>query len=151
MKKLTGITKTAPRILDKSTDFYKLTFETLNAGLEFILDSFPRLYRQTIFDLRGKFTRGELMLLIDVNNGTMLSPDTIGWSAAANAVDGIKLDRLDKKWNINGKAFVAKLQTLTIFELACLELWVQTFWNQDKHNNIEEYVKGLSESASISA
>lgn len=62
--------------------------------------------------------------------------------------DSIQMEQLDKKWKVNGKAFVAKLQTLTIFELACLELWVQTFWNQDKHNNIEDYVKSLSESAS---
>ena len=145
MKKATGITKTAPRILNKNTDFYKVTFETLNAGLEFILDAFPRLYRQTILKLRGHFSQGELMLMIDVMNGTMLTPDTIGWSLAANVADGINLERLDKKWKVSGKAFVTKLQKLTVFELACLELWVQTFWNQGKHNNLQEYVKGLSD------
>lgn len=144
MKKANDIVKTAPRIIEKSAAFYRDKFDTLNAGLEYVLEAFPDLYRRTLADLRGKFTRGELMLMIDVQNGHWYNPHGAGMEMTPNVSDGIALDHLDEKWGIDGDALNKKLAAVSHFDRTCLEIWVQSFWNQDEHDNIEEYVKQLS-------
>lgn len=139
-----GITRTAPRISDKSAALYKSLCGNPNAGMEYIGDAFPALYRHTLDDLRGKFTRGELMLMIDVCNGLWLTPMMAGQHMIAQVSDGIALDGLDEKWEVDGKIMNEKIARLSIFETACLELWVQAFWQQEDHSNIEEYVKQLT-------
>lgn len=134
------IVKVSPRISQKSATEMTKAFASLNAGCEYILDSWPGLYRQTIHALKGRFSRGELMLMIDVMNGTYLTPGHAGQHLDINVEDGIKLDVLDKKWEIDGPALNKKIAALTIFETASLEWWIQAFWNQDKHNKIEECV-----------
>jgi hypothetical protein len=138
-----GITKTAPRISDKSAEFYRGTFGNLNQGLEYTLDVFPALYRYTLNALKGRFSRGELMLMIDVCNGLWLTPRMAGQHMDAQVSDGIALDHLDERWEINGQELNKKIGGLTIFETACLEIWVQAFWKQDEHSNLEEYVGGM--------
>lgn len=143
MKKSTDIVKTAPRIIEKTADFYRGKFDTLNAGLEYVLEATPDLYAHTMHALRGKFTRGELMLVIDAMNGHWYNPHGAGQEMTPNVADGIALDRLDEKWEIDGAALNQKLAALTMFDRACLEIWVQAFWNQVDHSNVEEYVGGL--------
>jgi hypothetical protein len=134
----------SPRISPKSQEFYAESFDSINAGAEYVLDAFPALYRRTIQLLKGRFSRGELMLMIDVNNGLWLTPGHAGQHMDIQVADGIALDALDEKWEIDGRALNAKIGALTIFEAACLELWVNAFWAQDDHANIEEYVAALS-------
>lgn len=139
-----AIVKTAPRISDKSAEWYKTAFGSVNGGLEYVLDSFPQLYRQTLHSLKGKFSRGELMLLIDSGNGTMLMPSLAGQHLALGVSDSIALDRLDEKWEIDGAALNKKVSALTIFEAVCLELWVQAFWERHDEIDIEEYVRDMT-------
>jgi hypothetical protein len=145
MKKSNDIVKTAPRIIEKTADFYRTKFNTLNAGLEYVLEAFPCLYARTISDLRGKFTRGELMLFIDAMNGHWYNPHGAGFEMGANVADGMALDHLDEKWGIPEKwALNKKLADITQFDRACLEIWIQAFWNQESYENIEEYVAQLT-------
>jgi hypothetical protein len=137
---------TAPRIGDKSAEFYPGLFQSLNWGLEYTLDAFPALYRRTLHDLKGKFSRGELCLMIDVFNATALTPQLAGQQIGANVADGIELDHLDEKWEIDGDALNAKIDALTIFEASCLEIWANGFWyrsNPEEPLDIETWVKQL--------
>lgn len=145
MKKANYIVKTAPRIFEKTAKFYRGKFNSLNAGLEYVLEAFPELYAHTIRNLKGRFDRGELMLMIDIMSGTLLMPWHMRWSLPANVEDGIALEHYDQKWEIDGDTLKTKLASLTIFESTCLEIWIQGFWNQTDHSNIEEYVAALSE------
>ena len=140
----TGITKTSPRISDKSAALYKSIFGSVNAGMEYVGDAVPQLYRLTLHRLQGRFSRGELMLMLDVGNGSMLTAGMAGQHLGAQVADGIALDRLDVKWEIDGVALNTKVSGLTIFEAACLELWVQAFWEQEEHDNIEDYVAAMA-------
>jgi len=140
----TKITRTAPRISDKSADLYKSIFGNVNAGMEYIGDAFPALYRLTLDHLRREFARGELMLMIDVCNGLWLTPGHAGQHLDIQVADGIRLDQLDEKWEIDAGALNNKIAELTVFEAACLELWVQAFWRQEEHDNIEEYVASMA-------
>jgi len=123
-----GRTSTAPRIGDKSAEWYPSVFSSLNAGLEYAADAWPVLYRQTMFNLKGRFTRGELMLIIDVFNSTALTSILAGQQIDIQVADGIALDELDKKWEIDGNALNRKIAELGMFEAACLEIWANGFW-----------------------
>ena len=139
-----GITKTAPRIMDKSAEWYKQAFSSVNAGLEYVLDAFPALYQHTLHNLKGRFSRGELMLMIDVNNGLILTPRIAGQHLDAQVADGIALDKLDEKWEIDGAGLNTKIAALAVFEAACLELWVQAFWERHEELDIEKYVGNVA-------
>lgn len=123
-----GKTSTAPRIGDKSAEFYTGLFSSLNGGLTYCADAWPVLYRRTMLGLKGRFSRGELMLTIDVFSSTALTPMLAGQQLGINVADGIALDHLGEKWEIDGDALNAKIAALTIFEAACLEIWANGFW-----------------------
>lgn len=119
---------TAPRIGEQAAKFYPSVFPSLNAGLEYTADAMPGLYRRTLHDLRGTFTRGELMLIVDVFNATALTSGMAGQQLDIQVADGIALDSLATKWEIEGAALNAKIAALPIFTAACLEIWASGFW-----------------------
>lgn len=137
---------TAPRISEAAAKFYPTVFSSLNAGMQYAGDSYPVLYRRTLHELRGKFTRGELSLMIDVFNATALLPEIAGQHLAASVADGIDLDHLDEKWEIDGAELNRKISGLTIFESASLELWANGFWYRQKAEeplDLEKWLKQL--------
>jgi hypothetical protein len=137
---------TAPRIGEQSAKFYPSVFSSLNAGQEYTADAFPVLYRRTLHDLRGTFSRGELMLMIDVFNATALMPALAGQHIGATVADGIDLDHLDQKWEIDGAALNTKIAALSIFQAACLEIWANGFWyrqNPEEPLDIEAWAGQL--------
>jgi len=120
-----------PKISQKSFDFYGANFATVNAGTAYTLESFPALYRHTLLtELKGKFSRAELPLMLDVCNGLSLNPGLAGQHILADASDGIALDGLAQKWDVDGAAFIARLRALSIFQAHCLEVWCRAFWEQ---------------------
>lgn len=141
------ITRCAPRISDRSADFYRRSFGNLNAGAEYILDAFPNLHALTLGGLRGKFSRKELMLMIDVMNGHAYNPMYAGSELGMNVADGMALDSLDKKWGISDpNALCKRISDLSRVERACLELWGRAFWAQESHDdNAESYVAELGD------
>jgi hypothetical protein len=136
-----------PKISQKSFDFYGANFATVNAGTAYTLESFPALYRHTLLrELRGKFERQELLLMLDVCNGLVLTPGMAGQHLLADVSDGIALDGLAEKWEIDGPALLAKLQALSIFQAHCLEVWCRAFWEQSgepESVEIEKWVEQL--------
>jgi len=136
--------KIGPIISDKAEKFIREHFSNLNAGAVYVLDAFPDLYARTLHDLKGKFSRGELMLILDVTNGLALNPGLAGQHLLVQVSDGIELDGLDKKWKVTKKNVTSNLQSLNTFQIACLEIWAGAFWEKEDHGNIEEYVKRLA-------
>ena len=130
----------SPRIMDATAEFYPGLFRSLNAGVEFTLDAVPQLYRRTLHDLRGRFGRGELSLMIDAFNTTALMPGILGQHLALQCSDGIDLDGLDKKWEIGKNPFLERIRALTLFEAACLELWATGFW-ATLHEGVDDGTK----------
>ena len=122
----------APRISDKAAEFLSKSFRSLNAGAEYVIDSFPVLYTRTLYELKfrltNKLTRGELSLIIDIFNATALTSSLAGQHIIASVEDGCDLDGLDEKWDIRKIKLTEKLKSLPIFSLACLEIWANGFW-----------------------
>lgn len=116
----------SPRI--KSPGFYDKIFSSRTGGCQSILDMFPNLYTLTLDELRGVFGESELSLIIDLSNGVLPVPQVIGQALAGQIADGIALSQSDKKWDINGPELIKKINNLSIFQAAALEIWAVSFW-----------------------
>jgi hypothetical protein len=141
MKKIT------PRINKSTEEFLSQNFKNLNAGSEYLLDSIPAVARVYAgYQLKGKFTAGELNLMIDVMNGTMLTTQFAGQHILPNVQDGIALDNLDQKWAVDPDQVKDKIKKLSVPDIFFLEIWIQGFWQQNTETgmNLEEYVKHLT-------
>ena len=126
----------SPKISDNAAEFYPSLFSNLHSGAIYTLEAFPRLYQRTLHSLKGRFSRGELMLMVDVMNATALTPGMAGHTLLANVPDGIALDHLDEKWEIDDPALNEKMAGLHPFEAACLEIWANGFWYREKAEGI---------------
>ena len=134
-----------PKVTPQVFEFFDSTWEKPNTGATYILDAMPGLHRQTIKELYGMFSQNELFLMVDAMNGCMLTAQIAGNHLISNVADAIELDFLDKKWKIGKMDILRKLQDLTVFQTACLELWIQSFWHQHREIPLEDYVKTLTD------
>jgi hemoglobin-like flavoprotein len=136
--------KVNPFISDLSAEFYDNNFRSRNAGCEYALNAFPALYKHTMRRLKDYFEQSELKLIIDIFNATRLSSGLAGQHIGAIIADSIELDAMDKKWDINGEKLIKKIENLTPFEAACIELWANGYWYaNDENPDFEEYLKQL--------
>ena len=140
-----------PRIGPQTEKWLEETFSARHPGAEYVLEMMPALYSRTLADLKGRFAQGELSLMIDVFNGTMLTSHIAGQHLTINCVDGMELDKLDEKWEVEKEKFIEKLKELTIFEAACLEIWANGFWYGGWHSGgtyetgeFEKYIEKLA-------
>lgn len=120
--------RVAPRLQESVEKFLDENFRSKNFGAEYILTAWGPLYRRTLADLKGVFSRGELMLLIDSFNSTMLTPGLSGQHLLAHVEDSIDLDHLDEKWEVCRTELVAKVEALPIFSRTAMELWANGYW-----------------------
>jgi hypothetical protein len=138
--------KISPRIEGQSQDFLSKNFNTLNAGAEYVLDGFPMLYNRALHETRAHFSVNELSFLVEAFKETKLSPQLAGQQFKIFCDDAITFRKLDDKWKIKSDEFLKKIEGLTSFQMACLEIWAKKFWfakwkKGDK--NLREYVKSL--------
>jgi len=139
--------KISPRIEDQSREFLSSNFSTLNAGAEYVLDGFPMLYNRALHEMRGHFSAGELSFLIEAFKDTKLSPQLAGQQFRIYCDDAMTSRNLDEKWKIKSDEFLKKIENITSFQTACLEIWAKKFWfakwkKGDK--SLREYVQVLT-------
>jgi hypothetical protein len=139
--------KISPRIEGQSQNFLSKNFNTLNAGAEYVLDGFPMLYNRALHEMRGHFSDAELSFLVEAFKDTKLSPQLAGQQFKIFCDDAMTFRKLDDKWKMKSDAFLKKVEDLTSFQMACLEIWAKKFWfskwiKGDK--NLREYVKLLT-------
>lgn len=87
-----------------------------------------RYYHAVAVELQAvHLTQGEACLIIDVMNGTITEPHTaqLLW---AQVSDGIQMDRLDEKWEVDGPALVAKLRGLTYTQALAVADAAERWW-----------------------
>lgn len=131
--------KISPRISTTTAIWLEELWGTKNAGAEFLLEALPQLYRRCMAELHGKFTGNELALLIDTFNSTMLSPSLLGQQLEFCAEDSMDLDHTHTKWDVDRNDFMSQIITLTLFERACLEIFVKGYWeNQTNGEGIKK-------------
>lgn len=81
-------------------------------------------------NLRRLLSDSETALIVDVLNATIFADRFSVASLAHEVADGIELDRLDAKWEVDGKELVAKLENLSYGALLVLIDAVKLWWNR---------------------
>ena len=135
-----------PRVSGITEQFLSTSFSYRHGGAEYVLEAFPVLYRRALAEIRGRFSTGELSLIVDVSNASLLTPGMAGQHLIPQVEDGISLDGLDRKWGVDGAPFLARLRELTSFQAAALEVWGRAFWEgqPEKRGALEKYVQALA-------
>lgn len=95
-------------------------------------------------------TEREACLVCDANNGLMADPPELACSPTmlwANVSDGIRLLKLDEKWNapdayptgppVDGPALVAKLQALTPGQTMAVVDAIERFWSDCQNSTVQ--------------
>ncbi len=102
------------------------------------LERLYTLYRLALREV--KLTLPEAWFIVDMLNGSMMDANTAGllW---AEAEDAIALDGLDKKWKIDGKAFVEKLKKLSDAQALALVDAAERFWQANTGTADDEDIK----------
>jgi hypothetical protein len=136
--------KITPRIADTTEKWLSENFSSKHAGAELVLDAFPVLYRRGLADLKGQFSGPELSLLLDAFNGLLLAPNLLGQHLVASATDGIRLEGLAEKWGVEPESFLARLDSLSFFERACLEIWLRAYWESGAEEDPKAWVGKLT-------
>lgn len=137
--------KIGPRVNETTEQFLKNHFNSLSGGAEYALAAMPSVARKFIgldTNMKSVFSVDELKLMIDVMNGTILSPQIGGQHLPMNVSDGIALDGLDKKWNVDAETINDKLAGMSTPEIFFLEIWIQGFWQQNTESGVDldEYI-----------
>jgi len=127
-----------PRISAAAKDFYAGHFSSVNAGASYVLEAWPGLYRATMIEMRGLFSRNELMLFLDVSNGRVLTSGMAGYHLLADVFHAVNLDGSGLRWGIDKTELLAKLSGLLRFQIAVLELWAQESWRREDMDLIRQ-------------
>lgn len=116
-------------------------------GSAYILEAWAALHKRCMADLQGRFSRGELMAIIDVMNGHMLTPQFAGQSLEMGLHDSIQLDGLDRKWDFDAQDFLSKITCLTLDQLSHIEIWAKGYWEThptlSTGDALEDYISPL--------
>ena len=104
----------------------------------------PNLYSVTLGEIKGLFTAGEVNLMLDVSNGLLLMPMILGQHLSHEVEDGIDLNGLAEKWDIDRDALLEKLARLSTTQIAVLETVLNDFWyGADKSLDVEALLEAL--------
>jgi len=106
------------------------------------------LRRATIYELKGLFSREEIIALVHIYNGlvpvwkTMCNPSVL----IVQIEDAEKYKNSTTSYGANPSELIDKIRTLTAAQAAILQLELWIFWNNDegKGPNIERLVSLLS-------
>lgn len=143
----------APKITSDAADWYGRVFPNLHSGATFILDAVPHLYAQSLAELRGRFSRGELGMIMDVLNGHSAvlvylgSPSLVGQHLDLSMADSFALypGLYEDKWDIpDPQGFLARIAALCRWHRVCLEIWAAAFWQQHELLDLESYIGELA-------
>lgn len=92
---------------------------------------------------RRKFSGGEQKFLLDIFNGTFLTPALMGQHLHIQAVDAMEdmPGEYEKKWGIDNTIF-EKINGLNLLQTALIELWAAAFWDGAGKYDLNAYVTG---------
>lgn len=107
-----------------------------NEVIELILQRYYEVILATKRAMRGKFTDGELSLIMEVCNG-WLAESHINY-LWAEVADGIGLNQLDIKWGVSeSESLVERLRNLSLIELYAMHDAITLFWG-DENGSLNE-------------
>jgi len=94
-------------------------------------------------EMTDVLTVEEAHLMCDLLNGTFMDPRQVRtWpcSLELSVVDGCKIDGLDEKWSVDGKALAVKVATMPPYQAWWLVHQVRVWWRDGNGKPIDEDV-----------
>ena len=95
---------------------------------------------------RRNFSRGEQSMLIDIFNGTILTPGILGRHLTAEVEDSFDLYSgvYEEKWGVSRDEMMKKIDSLSPLDAIFLELWAVGFWalNTSEYAELDDYLSG---------
>jgi hypothetical protein len=114
------------------------------AALEIFEQAVPALYSVTLGEIKGLFTNGEISLMLDVSKGLLLTPMILGQHLPIEVEDGIDLNGLAEKWNVDRDTLLEKLERLSTTQIAVLETVLNDFWyGADQSQDLQAFLGAL--------
>jgi hypothetical protein len=116
---------------------------SLESGVEYIFEWSKMIFRDSLIQIKGIFSKNELVLIVAALNSTMVSPRYAGKMFVSGISDSIDLDGYDSLYEVDKTEIIEKLKKLNDTELATLELWANGFWYGKNELELDEYIKTL--------
>lgn len=108
-----------------------------------MLDRYFAVLQRCRQDLRKLLSDNEIALILDSLNG-VAHYDTYSIQLTwAGVSDSIEMDELDRKWEIDGPALVAKLKVLDYAHTVALVDACEMWWNRVARGEQPEYGEAL--------
>lgn len=133
-------------VADATWETFKKLYGKPSAGAANALEGWLGARRAAITQIKGKFTREELLGIVDSLNGTAW-PDKWMQSRpemlAAQMEDAHDLDSLAVRWGYEGPALLKKLTELHPLECFFFIEEISAFWERRPGADLEEFIKTL--------
>lgn len=123
----------SPRIGDDVAAALADIAGTKAAGGGEACEAYVYIRRSTMAELQGKFSKAEATALVDMYNGTMLTPE-LQYQAQVLRVkieDAEKFDRTCSKYKVDVSKLTAKTDKLTAAQVFILQQELVRAWNQN--------------------
>lgn len=114
-----------PRIQPQTAELMGTLFNSTTGGSAYVLDSFPGLFQKNIGYALRSLEPEQRIALIHLMERVDLSPDMAGEHIKTLALSG---------------DMTRKLEYLSVFHMACLELWAKAFYIQSGYT-IDQYAE----------
>lgn len=138
-------TSVSPKIQPETAAWLKAAYGSVNRGAAYACDLLPGAVKRTLAEIKGQFSKGELGMILDIMNGTVIDPaDMAGQWILPNLEDAFFLDpgMYEEKWDIPDSAdFINRFKGLTHFQKIALEAWVALFWADCDNLNLDSYLQ----------
>ncbi len=102
--------------------------ENASGAIQASLSRYSEILRWGRADLRDLLSDAETSLILDALNGTLWPEMTSVSFIPHEVADAIRLDQLDKKWQVDGKALIEKLSTLSYAQKCAVADATERWW-----------------------
>lgn len=146
--------KIAPRLSSQAYAFMESTYSTVNAACEYTLDALPSLYQLTIQELKGKFSKAELALLLEATKEIKIVKPGSGSiaghhiSSALTSAYQLRSGDIVNDYSVTYDSISQKIESLTSFQRYVLEIWLDRY--KKGGFELNEYIAQLNGGGLIS-
>lgn len=102
--------------------------DNFSGALNQTVERYEEILKQARAQLLELLTEKEMALILDVLNGTLFTEPISIHMVYGEVEDGINMEGLDQKWEINGKELIEKTRNLNYAEKVALVDATERWW-----------------------
>lgn len=120
------------RIIESLLEQVQKRYDSDQAGTNRLLAYVFELERKLSYELKGLFTKSELSLIADAENGTMITPQYWGNKRMLliQLEDANQFDNISEKWDVDFDNLIGKIKNIPDSLLLFLHEEIYRFWNE---------------------